>query len=240
MDYGPKRDAGDDRAAGATDANSAGQPLSIERYCSAGGTICRCRRRGRERPHRPRPASVEAPAAASAGEPTSPNIRVTTDVLVLDISLAGGSLVRAELPAYPHGQGSAAPVVLFNRDSAATNYVLQSGLRTARTARTRAISRRTRAPADSYALAPGQDELRVPLTWTDGNGITSPRPTCSTAACSRSSSTIGSRTRRSCRGKATRTCRSTASIRRSSARCSRSRVLRLAGRQCSTARNTAS
>ena len=26
--------------------------------------------------------------------------------------------------------------------------------------------------ADKYELAPGQDELRVPLTWTDGNGVT--------------------------------------------------------------------
>ena len=120
----------------------------------------------------PAPAGgVETPAASSAPESTSPGIRVTTDVLVLDISLAGGSLVRAELPAYPMVKGEVAPVVLFNRDSAATNYVLQSGLGPADSAHPSHLATFTSA-ANSYALTPGQDELRVPLTWTDGNGIT--------------------------------------------------------------------
>ena len=43
---------------------------------------------------------------------------MTTDVLVLDISLTGGTLVHAELPGYPVVKGEAAPVVLFNTDDA--------------------------------------------------------------------------------------------------------------------------
>jgi YidC/Oxa1 family membrane protein insertase len=120
--------------------------------------------------HRAPAGEVEAPAAASAGEPTTPNIRVTTDVLVVDIALAGGSLVRAELPAYPMVKGASAPVVLFNRDSAETRYVLQSGLGPADGAHPSHLATYT-SPATSYSLAPGQDELRVPLSWTDGNGI---------------------------------------------------------------------
>ncbi len=120
----------------------------------------------------PAPAGgVEAPAATSPAEAATPTIRVTTDVLVLDISLAGGSLVRAELPGYPMVKGEAAPVVLFNRDSADTNYVLQSGLGPADSAHPSHLAMFT-SPANSYSLAAGQDELRVPLTWTDGNGIT--------------------------------------------------------------------
>ena len=41
-------------------------------------------------------------------------MRVTTDVLVLDIDLKGGTLVYAELPGYPIIKGQPEPVVLFN------------------------------------------------------------------------------------------------------------------------------
>ena len=120
----------------------------------------------------PAPAgAMEAPAATPPVESATPNIRVTTDVLVLDISLAGGSLVRAELPAYPMVKGASAPVVLFNRDSADSSYVLQSGLGPADSAHPSHLAI-FKSPATSYSLAPGQDELRVPLSWTDGNGIT--------------------------------------------------------------------
>ena len=67
-------------------------------------------------PRRRRP-SRRPPAPISRRAKTS-KIRVTTDVLVLDISLTGGTLVRAELPGYPIVKGEAAPVVLFNTDDA--------------------------------------------------------------------------------------------------------------------------
>ena len=101
-------------------------------------------------------------------------MHVTTDVLVLDIDLKGGTLVRAELPSYPMVKGESQPVVLLNRDSPATNYVLQTGLAGAETGRRApdAPRRLSRARRTSYTLAPGQQELRVPLTWTDGAGVT--------------------------------------------------------------------
>jgi YidC/Oxa1 family membrane protein insertase len=103
---------------------------------------------------------------------TAGKVRVTTDVLVLDIDLLGGTLVRAELPGYPVVKGQPEPVVLFNQDSPETNYVLQSGL-SGTQAGEASPSHLTalQSAASSYQLAPGQDELRVPLTWSD-NGVT--------------------------------------------------------------------
>jgi len=168
MDYGPK--ATPVTAAGPIGANSADKPPSLSDSVPqpAQSTAGAATAAGSA----PAPAgAVEAPDATSPVVSAAPDIRVTTDVLVLDISLAGGSLVRAELPAYPMVKGASAPVVLFNRDSEASSYVLQSGLGPADDAHPSHLAI-FKSPATSYSLAPGQDELRVPLTWTNGNGIT--------------------------------------------------------------------
>ncbi len=110
--------------------------------------------------------STEAQAAASAGK-----VHVTTDVLVIDIDLRGGSLVYASLPAYPLVKGQPDPVVLFHEGDPATNYVMQSGL-TGTAAETPTHLAIFSSPQDHYEFASGQDELRVPLTWTDGKGVT--------------------------------------------------------------------
>ncbi len=123
-----------------------------------------------------------SPPVAAAPEGTSPPVeppsearqpvRVTTDVLVLDIDLKGGTLVYAELPGYPIVKGESKPVVLLNQDSAATSYVLRSGLAGSKPGDVRPthlVNYASAAP--SYSLAAGQQELRVPLTWTDGQGV---------------------------------------------------------------------
>jgi YidC/Oxa1 family membrane protein insertase len=115
------------------------------------------------------PAAAAQPEAELAG---SKKIRVTTDVLVLDISLIGGTLVHAELLGYPIVKGEATNVVLFNTDDATTNYVLRTGLSNPADPNGPTHQAKFTAPADSFTLAPGQDELRVPLTWTDGQGVT--------------------------------------------------------------------
>lgn len=118
------------------------------------------------------PSADTAPAASTAVEGAG-LVHVSTDVLELDIDLKGGTFVRAELPGYPVIKGQPDPVVLFNRDSPQTNYVLQTGLSAGR--------KDGHAPthlevyssaATKYAFTSGQDELRVPLTWTDGAGVT--------------------------------------------------------------------
>jgi YidC/Oxa1 family membrane protein insertase len=120
------------------------------------------------------PTSV--PQVAAPAEPAGASghvVHVVTDVLELDIDLRGGTLVRAVLPGYPVKKGQPEPIVLFNRDNAATNYELQSGLAGVKGGDNNPTHLATfSSAADKYTLPPGQDELRVPLTWTNGQGVT--------------------------------------------------------------------
>lgn len=140
-------------------------------------------------------AAVAAPApgqvnAAAAAAPASKTVKVKTDVLELEIDLAGGTIQNLDLLAYPVEQNNTyvdavrrlvgmepeqvdrSPVRLFN---AAKDkfFIAQSGL----------ISNEGSASApnhhtvfsssqESYTLPTGQDSLTVPLTWTDSSGLT--------------------------------------------------------------------
>ncbi len=122
-------------------------------------------------------ASVPAagpPAAEVEPSPTAaPVVHVLTDVLDLEIGLNGGELRRADLLAYPLVKGQAQRVRLFNRDGAQGYYVLQSGLTGGGNGAARPTHLATYAAAASeFRLEPGADELTVPLTWTDGAGVT--------------------------------------------------------------------
>jgi len=126
------------------------------------------------------PSSSTVPDAALAGSTVEPQgtattdstIHVVTDVLDLEISRVGGTLVKAVLPAYPVTKGQPDPVVLLNRNSPATNYVLQTGLTGPKGSDHPTHLASFTSPADTYELTAGANELRVPLTWTDGNGVT--------------------------------------------------------------------
>ncbi|WP_426661854.1 membrane protein insertase YidC [Rhodanobacter aciditrophus] len=117
-------------------------------------------------------------ASGPAGNAASSLVTVTTDVLRLTIDTRGGSLVKAQLLDYPvaprtHKDPNPAPVTLF--DNTDTHYfVAQNGL----------VSSSDPAAADQpnhlalfqatqadYTLAPGQNELDVPLTWQDAKGL---------------------------------------------------------------------
>ena len=117
--------------------------------------------------------AVAAVAATPAATATPGTVRVTTDVLDLEISLQGGALVRADLLRYPRVKGEQAPVQLLNV-AARQFYALQTGLSDAgaggaRPTHLAAFS----APATTYSLTDGTDELRVPLAWSDpATGVT--------------------------------------------------------------------
>src|SRR5262245_9013177 len=112
------------------------------------------------------PAQVEAANAV----PTGGKVHVLTDVLDLDISLQGGTFERADLLKYPKVKGGDELVRLMNT-SPDTLYLLQTGLTGPSDAsRPTHFATFTSAQAD-YRLGNAQ-ELRVPLTWTDGNGVT--------------------------------------------------------------------
>lgn len=116
-------------------------------------------------------AGVAAPAATAADIGTSPSVHVVTDVLDLDISLRGGDLLRADLVKYPKDKKPGSPPVrLLSTDDAAFG-IARSGLLAAGRAAPTHLATFTSA-AMQYQLAPGAAELRVPLTWTDGQGVT--------------------------------------------------------------------
>ncbi|MEW9571643.1 membrane protein insertase YidC [Rhodanobacter sp. Si-c] len=123
-------------------------------------------------------SGTPAISSAAAANAPSPLVTVTTDVLRLTIDTRGGSLVQSQLLDYPvaprtHKDPDPAPVTLF--DNTDTHYfVAQNGL----------VSSSDPAAADqpnhlavfqaaqtAYTLAPGQNELDVPLTWQDAKGL---------------------------------------------------------------------
>jgi YidC/Oxa1 family membrane protein insertase len=116
-------------------------------------------------------AATVPQAAPAAANGAAAAVRVRTDVLDLEISLLGGELIRADLLRYPLVKGEDRPVRLLNRDGAGF-YRLQSGL-----AGPAGSSRPTHlvafeAGVRDVSMPELLDELRVPLTWSDGAGVT--------------------------------------------------------------------
>jgi YidC/Oxa1 family membrane protein insertase len=120
--------------------------------------------------------AAAAPAAAPAEAPAASvgKIRVVTDVLDLDLNLAGGEFVRADLLGYPRQKDDpSTPVRLFNTDSKDSQFLFQSGLTSGEAGRAEPNHKAEfSATASEYRLAEGADELRVPLSWSDGAGLT--------------------------------------------------------------------
>ncbi|WP_394754447.1 membrane protein insertase YidC [Crenothrix sp.] len=140
-------------------------------------------------------AGAQAPAAQSESAapitalPASKVITVKTDVIAVEIDLQGGSVQNLDLLQYPVEKDNAivnkvrtmfglpalekndTPIRLLNGNPEKI-FIAQSGLI--------AGSGAAAAPdhhsifssqQDVYDLQPGQDTLRVPLTWTDNNGL---------------------------------------------------------------------
>jgi YidC/Oxa1 family membrane protein insertase len=112
-------------------------------------------------------APLPPPAATSASR-----VRVVTDVLDIDVDLRGGNLVRAELLVYPHDKQPGSPPVRLLDTREATYNIDRTGLRALNTASEPNHLAEFTSPAREYRMAPGASELRVPLIWTDGAGVT--------------------------------------------------------------------
>lgn len=111
------------------------------------------------------------PAVNNEAPPAAPVIRVLTDVLSMDISTRGGELTRADLLKYPVEKNRPdVPVRLFS--STPPVFVARSGLLAADNRAQPTHQATYQSAANEYTLAAGQKELLVPLTWTDGQGIT--------------------------------------------------------------------
>ena len=117
--------------------------------------------------------AAQAPATgAVAAAAAAPSIRVVTDVIDMDVSLQGGDLLRADLLQYPRDKKPGSPAVRLLSTDDATYGVVRSGLRAADGRAEPTHLALYTAPATEFRLAPGAQELRVPLTWTDGQGVT--------------------------------------------------------------------
>ncbi len=114
----------------------------------------------------PLPAQPEAAKPV----PTVANIVVQTDVLRVEISPRGGTLVKAELLKYPVSKEAPnVPVTLFSEQSA-DRYVLESGLIDSNKSGPTHDAMLVTA-AKNYELADGLQTLRVPLTWRSADGV---------------------------------------------------------------------
>ena len=115
-------------------------------------------------------ATASTPATAATDQTQAPTIRVVTDVLDMDISTRGGELLRADLLKYPKVKDQPDDLVrLFNTESL---FVARSGLRAADKRAEPTHLAIFQSGATEYKLQPGAKDLEVPLTWTDGQGLT--------------------------------------------------------------------
>ncbi len=114
-------------------------------------------------------APTEASTAASVA--TQPTVHVVTDVLDIDVSLQGGTLVRADLLRYPEAKVKDSPPVRLLTTSEGNFEVARSGLRAAGGGAEPTHLATFAAASQEYRLAAGAGELRVPLTWSDGQGM---------------------------------------------------------------------
>jgi YidC/Oxa1 family membrane protein insertase len=116
-----------------------------------------------------------APALAEGDnevdQQAAPLIHVLTDVLDIDISTAGATLQRAEMLRYPVAKDS--PDVLVELLSPDPNELglIQTGLNSAGNRPKANHTAHFEAASSEYVLN-GANELVVPLTWSDGQGIT--------------------------------------------------------------------
>jgi YidC/Oxa1 family membrane protein insertase len=118
------------------------------------------------------PATEATAAAGSAGTAaTGQTIHVHTDVLDVDISTVGGTLQKADLLQYTQVKGESARVRLENTDNPTTLYVLQSGLVGPGSSPYPTHLATWSTPETTYDID-GSQELRVPLTWTNDQGVT--------------------------------------------------------------------
>ncbi|HWG72175.1 MAG TPA: membrane protein insertase YidC [Steroidobacteraceae bacterium] len=165
-------------------------PAGTAAIAPAAGAAAAGAKLGDRMPEAPSAAMPAAPAATAAATPPAQTelsppplsgapdagapqlLHVVTDVLDVSINLKGGELDQADLPAYPlHKDTPNVPMRLLSREPPDSLYLLQSGLIGAPGEAAPTHLAMWTSAEKSFVLAPGAKELRVPLTWTDGAGL---------------------------------------------------------------------
>ena len=115
------------------------------------------------------PSADDLPAPVA--ETSAPTISVSTDVLAVEISTEGGTVQGATLLNYPVAKDT--PDVLIRLLDTDPNQLglIQTGLRSAGEGPEPNHRATFAAQRDNFELATA-DEIVVPLTWSDGAGIT--------------------------------------------------------------------
>ncbi|MGU3810161.1 membrane protein insertase YidC [Vibrio diabolicus] len=122
-------------------------------------------------------STLPAPSFADELDPvpgqqqaSAKTITVTTDVLTLSIDTVGGDVVHANLNEYSAELDSSDSFILL-KDAQGHQFIAQSGLVGPQGIDLSSTNRpHYNVSADSFTMADGQDELRVPMTFT-ANGI---------------------------------------------------------------------
>jgi len=114
--------------------------------------------------------AAEAPAP-DAEVATAPTVLVRTDVFELELSTQGGTIQRATLLKYPVAKDRPDELVALMSSDVDQLGLIQSGLRSIGEGPEPNHRARLSSTATSVSLD-GDDELVVPLTWTDDAGIT--------------------------------------------------------------------
>ncbi len=119
------------------------------------------------------PLSVGS-ASAVAGEALKEGqrIKITTDVLNIEIDSNGGDLRLVDLTTYPLAKDKPEVPVRLLDDQPAQLFISQSGFLGGEAGTVPNHHSVWQAAATEYKLGPGQEELRVPLTWTNDKGVT--------------------------------------------------------------------
>ena len=126
-------------------------------------------------PQAPQSVQTTAPTASSPTDDGGDSgrgqkIRVTTDVLAVEIDTRGGTIARADLRSYPVSNDKPEePFRLLDDGDPRHYFVAQSGLTGPRSAPNHHAQ--FEFDANAYALADGADVIDVPLRWRSDDGV---------------------------------------------------------------------
>jgi len=115
------------------------------------------------------PAAPGEPAAP-VSDTKAPSIRVSTDVLDIEISTQGGTVQKAVLLKYPVAKDQPNTLVELLSTRSDELGLIESGVRATAGAAEATHLDTFSSPKSSYELGDA-DELIVPLTWSDDSGI---------------------------------------------------------------------
>lgn len=117
-----------------------------------------------------------APPAAASGAPgvagdtvDPPRIKVTTDVLALELDPVGGTVASATLLNYPEDLKQPEAKIQLLTPTGPGMFIAQSGLLSRQSAPNHTST--FQSPRVAYSLEPGADRLEVPLTWVSEDGL---------------------------------------------------------------------